>query len=121
MFPDSVLNSAGRLTRSLPSAFVVQPLLHCRTVALDPAPDCRGVCLQAALAEQLFDIAEREQVPQLPAHGAKNQFGLGLSPLEDRGSDCLFHDLFSFPVAVGQSFSTPETSSFNAFSRYQDW
>ena len=48
MFPDSVLNSARRLTRSLPSAFVVQPLLQCRTVALDPAPDCRGVRLQAA-------------------------------------------------------------------------
>ena len=64
-----------------------QPRLQFRTVALDPAPDCRVVCLQAALAEQLFDIAERERVPKVPAHGAKNQLGLGLSPLEDRRSD----------------------------------
>ena len=77
-----------------------QPLLQFRTVALDPAPDCRVVCLQAALAEQLFDIAERERVPQVPAHGAKNQLGLGLSPLEDRRSDCLFHDLFRFASSL---------------------
>ena len=37
-----------------------QPLLQFGTVALDPAPDCRVVRLQAPLAEQLFDIAERE-------------------------------------------------------------
>ena len=37
-----------------------QPLLQFGTVALDPAPDCRVVRFQAALAEQLFDIAERE-------------------------------------------------------------
>ena len=48
-----------------------QPLLQFRTVALDLTPDCRVVRLQAALAEQLFDIAERERVPQVPAHGAK--------------------------------------------------
>ena len=83
-----------------------QPRLQFRTVALDPAPDCRGVCLQAALAEQLFDIAERQRVPQLPAHGAKNQLGLGLSPLEDRRSDCLFHDRFRLPAAVRQSCNT---------------
>ena len=63
-----------------------QPLLQFRTVVLDPSPDCRGVCLQVALAEQFFDIAERERVPPLPAHGAKNQLGLGLSPLEDHRS-----------------------------------
>ena len=81
-----------------------QPLLQqCGTVALDPALDCRGVCLQAALTEQLFDIAERERVPQVPTHGAKNQLGLGLSPLENRRSDCLFHDLFRLLGAVGQS------------------
>ena len=43
------------------------------------------VRFQPALAEQLFDIAERERVPQVPAHGAKNQLGLGLSPLEESG------------------------------------
>ena len=80
-----------------------QPLLQFRTIALDPAPDCRVVRFQAALAEQIFDITERARVPQLPAHGAKNQFGLGLSPLEDRRSDCLLHDLFRLSAAVGQS------------------
>ncbi len=35
-----------------------RPLLQFGTVALDPAPDFRVVCLQAALAEQLFDITE---------------------------------------------------------------
>ena len=83
-----------------------QPLLQFRTIALDPAPDCRVVRLQAAFAEQLFDIAERERVPQVPAHGAKNQLGLGLPPLEDRRSDCLFHDLFRLPAAVRQSCNT---------------
>ena len=80
-----------------------QPLLQFRTVALDPEPDCRVVRLQAAFAKQLLDIAERKRVPQVPAHGAKNQLGFGLSPLEDRRSDCLFHDLFRLPAAVGQS------------------
>ena len=83
-----------------------QPPREFRTVALDPAPDCRVVRLQAAFAEQLFDIAELERVPQVPAHGAKNKFGLGLSPLEDRRSDCLFHDRFRLPVAVVQSCNT---------------
>ena len=35
-----------------------------------------------------------------------NQLGLGLSPLEDRRSDCLLHDLFRLPAAVGQSCNT---------------
>ena len=64
-----------------------QPLLQFGTVALDSAPDCRVVRFQAALAEQFFDMAERERVPKVPTHSAKNQFGLGLSPLEDRRSE----------------------------------
>ena len=102
-----------------------QPRLQFRTVALDPTPDCRGVRLQAAFAQQLFDIAERGRVPQLPAHGAKNQLGLGLSPLEDRRSDCLFHDRFRLPAAVGQSCNTTtesltqDTSSFKPSYKYQ--
>ena len=83
-----------------------QQLLQFRTVALDPALDCRVVRLQAAFAEQFFDIAERERVPQVPAHGAKNQLAFGLSPLEDRRSDCLFHDRFRLPAAIGQSCNT---------------
>ena len=85
-----------------------QPLLQFGTVALDPAPDCRVVRFQAALAEQLFDIAERERIPKVPAHGAQNQLGLGLSPLKDRRSDCLLHDLFRLPAAVGQSCNTTD-------------
>ncbi len=79
---------------------MAQPLLQFGTVALDPAPDCRVVRLQAALAEQLFGIAERERVPKGPAHGAKNQLRLRLPPLEDRRPDCLLHDLFRFPAAA---------------------
>ncbi len=82
-----------------------QPLLEFGTVALDPALDCRVVRFQAALAEQLFDIAERERVPKVAAHGVRNQLGLGLSPLENRRSDCLLHDLFRLPAAA-QSCNT---------------
>ena len=56
-----------------------QPLLQLGTGVLDPAPDGRGVRFQAALAEPLFAIAERERVPQGPAHSAQNQLGLGVS------------------------------------------
>ena len=89
-----------------------QPRLQCRTVALDPAPDCRGVRLLAALAEQFFDIAQRDRVLQVAAHSAKNQLGLGLSPLEDRRADCLFHDRFRLPAAIGQSCPPPPASCF---------
>ena len=43
---------------------------------------------------------------KVPAHSTKNQLGLGLSPLEDRRSDCLLHDLFRLPAAAGQSCNT---------------
>ncbi len=85
-----------------------QPLLQFGAVALDPAPDRRVVRLQAALAEQLFDIVERERVPKVPTHGAKNQLGLGLSLLKDRRSDCLLHDLFRLPAAAAQSCNTTD-------------
>ena len=45
--------------------------------------------------------------------GAKNQLGLPLSPLEDRRSDCLLHDLFKLSAAVSQSGNT--TSSLAPF------
>ena len=35
-----------------------------------------------------------------PAHGLKNQLGLGLPPLENRRSDCFLHDLFGLPDAA---------------------
>ena len=85
-----------------------RPLFQFGTVALDPAPDCRVVRFQDALAEQLFDIAQRERVPKGPAHGAKNQLGLRLPPLEDRRSDGLLHDLFRLPAVVGQSCNTSD-------------
>ena len=88
-----------------------QPLLQFGTVALDPASDCRMVRLETALAEQFFDIAERERVPQVPAHSAKNYLGLGLSPLEGRRSDCLFHDHFRLPAAIDQSCNTTGEAS----------
>ena len=84
-----------------------QPLLQFGTVALDPAPDCRVVRLQAALAEQFFDIAERELIPQVPMHSAKNQLGLRLSPLEDRRSDYLSHDLFILPAPSAKLATQP--------------
>ena len=49
-----------------------QPLLEFRPVALNPSPDRCVVGLQAALGEQLFDIAERQRVPKIPAHSANN-------------------------------------------------
>ena len=85
---------------------MAQPFLQFGTVALDPVPNCRVVHFQAALAEQFCDIAERERVPKVPAHGAQNQCGLRLPPLEDRRSDCLLHHLFRLPVAAGHSCNT---------------
>ena len=42
--------------------------IHRRADSHDPpAPDCRVVRFQAALSEQLLDIAERERVPKVPA------------------------------------------------------
>ena len=84
-----------------------QPLFQFGTVALDPAPDRRVVGLQAAFGEQLFDIAERERVPQIPAHGAKNQLRLRLSPLEDRRSDCLLHDLSGYQPQTAKVATHP--------------
>src|SRR5215467_118971 len=45
-----------------------QPLLQLWRVALNPSPDRSVVGLQAAFIEELFDIAERERVPKIPAH-----------------------------------------------------
>ena len=80
--------------------------LVCGPVVALPAPDCRVIRFQAAFAEQLFDIAEGERVPKVPAHRAQNQRGLRLSPLEDRRSDCLLHHLFRLPAATGHSCNT---------------
>jgi transposase InsO family protein len=64
--------------------------------------------LQTALGEQLFDIAERERVPKIPAHGTKNQLRRRLPPLEDCRSGYVLHDLFRLPtpakVAIHPAF-----------------
>ena len=85
-----------------------QPLLQLGTGVLDPAPDGRGVRFQTALAEPLFAIAERERVPQGPAHSAQNQLGLGLSPRDDRRSNGLLHHLFRLPAVAGRSCHTTD-------------
>ena len=46
-----------------------QPLFQWGTVTLHPTLDCRVIRLQAALGEQLFDVAQRERIPKIPAHG----------------------------------------------------
>ena len=66
------------------------------------------VATLAVLAEQLFDIAQRERVPKVPAHGAKNQLGLRLLPLEDLRSDCLLHDLFRLPAPSAKVATQPD-------------
>ena len=76
------------------------PLLSFETVALDPAPDGRVVRFQAALAEQLFDIAERERGPKGPAHSAQNQLGLGLPPFENRRASGLLHQFSRRPAGL---------------------
>src|SRR5271169_4136437 len=76
-----------------------QPLLQFGTVTLNPSPDRRVIGLQTALGEQLFDIAERQRVPKIPAHGTKNQLRRRLPPLEDCRSGYVLHDLFRLPAA----------------------
>src|SRR6202158_3990873 len=76
-----------------------QPLFQFRTVTLNPTPDRRVICLQTALGEQLFDIAQRQRVPEIPAHGTNNQLRRRLPPLEDCRSGCVLHDLFSLPAS----------------------
>ena len=76
--PTTLDTNAGLIDTPEPVGWfemTAQPLLQFGTVALDPAPACRGVRLQAALTEQIFDIAQRERAPKGPAHGAKNQRG----------------------------------------------
>src|ERR1019366_2241218 len=75
-----------------------QSLFQFGTVWLHPTPDRRVIRLQTALGEQLFDIAQRQRVPEIPAHGTKNQLRRRLPPLEDCRSGCVLHGLFSLPA-----------------------
>src|SRR5664280_1618359 len=84
-----------------------QPLFQFGTVTLNPAPDRRVIGLQTALGEQLFDIAERQRVPKIPAHGTKNQLRRRLPPLEDCRSSCVLHDLFRLPATPAKVATHP--------------
>src|ERR1035437_2991053 len=85
-----------------------QPLLPFGTVTLNPTPDRRVIRLQTALGEQLFDIAERQRVPKIPAHGTKNQFRRRLPPLEDCRSGCVLHGLFRLPATPAKVATHPD-------------
>src|ERR1019366_7831079 len=84
-----------------------QPLLPFGTVTLNPTPDRRVIHLQTAFGEQLFDIAERQRVPKIPAHGTKNQLRRRLPPLEDYRSGYVLHDLFRLPAAPAKVATHP--------------
>src|SRR5450830_550462 len=84
-----------------------QPLLPFGTVTLNPMPDRRVIHLQTAFGEQLFDIAERQRVPKIPAHGTQNQLRRRLPPLEDCRSSCVLHDLFRLPATPAKVATHP--------------
>ena len=84
-----------------------QPLLQFGTVTLNPTPDRRVIRLQTAFGEQLFDIAERERVPKIPAHGTKNQLRCRLPPLEDCRSGYVLHGLFRLPATPAKVATHP--------------
>src|ERR1019366_367810 len=84
-----------------------QPLFQFGTVALNPTPDRSVIRLQTALGEQLFDIAERERVPKIPAHGTKNQLRRRLPPLEDCRSGYVLHGLFRLPATPAKVATHP--------------
>src|SRR5215469_12425891 len=84
-----------------------QPLFQFGTVTLHPTPDRRVIRLQPALGEQLLDVAERERVPEIPAHGAQNQLRRRLPPLEDCRSGCVLHGLFTLPVIPAKVATHP--------------
>src|ERR1017187_3172308 len=84
-----------------------QPLLQFGTVTLNPTPDRHVIHLQTAFGEQLFDIAERERVPKIPAHGTQNQLRRRLPPLEDCRSGCVLHGLFRLPATPAKVATHP--------------
>jgi hypothetical protein len=90
-WPDKVTPTALHTNVGLidPPGFVgrleltAQPLFQCGTVTLYLTPERRVIRLQTALGEQLFDIAQREQIPKIPAYGTKNHLWRRLPPFED--------------------------------------
>jgi hypothetical protein len=84
-----------------------QPLFQFGPVTLHPTPDGRVIRRQTALGEQLFDIAQRQRVPKIPAHGTKNQLRRRLPPLEDCRSGCVLHDRFRLPAIPAKLATHP--------------
>src|SRR6516225_7197124 len=96
------------------------PLFQFRTIPLHPTPDRGVVRLQTALGQQLFDVAERERVPKIPADCAENDFWRRLPPLEDRRPSYILHGLFRLPATASNVATQPsermedtESSSFH--------
>jgi len=92
-----------------------QPVFQFGAVALHPTPNRRVIRRQTALGEQLFDIAERQRVPKIPAHGTQNQLWRHLPPLEDCRPGCVLHGLFSLPASPAKLATHP--SSLSSFER----
>src|SRR5665811_1564686 len=84
-----------------------QPLFQFGTVTLNPTPDRRVIHLKTALGEQFFDVAQRERVPKIPAHGTKNQLRRRLPPLEDCRSGCVLHGRLSLPASPAKVATHP--------------
>jgi hypothetical protein len=108
----SALYSNIRLVDTL--GFVVrlemtaQPLFQFRAVMLDPTPDRRVIRRQTALGGQLFNIAQRQRVPTIPAHGTQNQLWRRLPSFENCQLRCVLQDPFSLPVSLAQVATHPE-------------
>jgi len=89
--------------------------VHCcssaGTVMLHPTLACRVIRLQGALGEQLFDIAQRERISEIPAHGTQNQLWCRLPPLEDCRSGCMLHDLVRLPTTSAKVATHPLTET----------
>lgn len=67
-----------------------QALVELRTISLRPAPHSRVVGFQTTFLKQFFNIAQRKQVPKIPADRTQNQLRLGLPPFKDRRAESSF-------------------------------
>jgi hypothetical protein len=64
---------------------------------LHPTPYRGVIGFQAALLQELFDIAQRQLVSKVPTNRTKDDSGLGLPPFKDRWSS-RHESLFSLPA-----------------------
>jgi hypothetical protein len=84
-----------------------QPLFQLETVTLHPPPDRRVIRLPAAFGEQLFNIAQREPIPQLPATAQRISSGAVCRHLKMAGRGCVLHDLLSLPATPAKLAKHP--------------